>query len=104
MATSLNAGFSNNINIIQSRVNGAHSLRYTDRAIDFDGDGTKEPVTLTHVSGHAVGTDSAPGGKTRTTVTTPVGVARSIVAEVTETDRGVTDDRIVTTEFTEGIS
>lgn len=33
MATSLNPGYSNNINVIQSRVNGAHSLRYTDRAL-----------------------------------------------------------------------
>jgi hypothetical protein len=33
MATSLNAGYSNNINVLQVRVNGAHSQRLTDRAL-----------------------------------------------------------------------
>lgn len=33
MATDLNAGFSNNINVIEVRVNGAHSQRLTDRAL-----------------------------------------------------------------------
>lgn len=33
MATNLNPGFSNNINILQVRVNGAHSQRLTDRAL-----------------------------------------------------------------------
>jgi hypothetical protein len=101
MASELNAGFENNINVVQSRVNGAHSMRYTDRAIDIDGDGSDEQVTLTHVSGHAVGTASAPGGKTRTTVTKPAGIARSVIHEVTETDGGVHTDSDVS-QFTEG--
>lgn len=102
MATGLNAGYTNNINTIQIRTNGANSQRVTDRKIDFDGDGTKETVTLTHVSGHAVGVPSAPGGKTRTTVTIPAGVARTVIQTVTETDGGVAKDFDVS-EFTEGI-
>jgi hypothetical protein len=103
MATAINSGFTNNINVIQSRVNGAHSVRYTDRPIDIDGDGSEEQVTITHVSGHAVGTPSAPGGKTRSSVSIPAGVARTIISEVTETDGGVNDDFDVN-EFTEGVS
>jgi hypothetical protein len=33
MATSLNPGFTNNINVIEIRVNGAHQQRVTDRPI-----------------------------------------------------------------------
>lgn len=101
MATNLNAGFSNNINVIEIRVNGAHSQRVTDRKIDIDNDGNKERVTIVVTSGHAVGTPSAPGGKIRQTVTIPNGVARTIVSQVTETDGGVSSDRDVS-EFTEG--
>jgi hypothetical protein len=101
MATNLNSGFSNNINVIQSRVNGAHSVRYTDRPIDIDGDGEDEKVTITAGTGHAVGTPSAPGGKIRNTVTKPAGIARSIISQVTETDRGVTTDDGVS-QYTEG--
>ena len=101
MPTSLNAGYTNNINTVQTRVNGAHMHRYTDRAIDIDGDGSKEAVTITHESGHAVGTPSAPGGKTRSTVTIPAGVARTVIQEVTETDGGVHTDSDVS-QFTEG--
>lgn len=101
MPTNLNSGFSNNINIIQSRVNGAHSLRYTDRPIDVDGDGEVEKVTITVTSGSAVGTPSAPGGKVRFNVTKPDGIARSVISEVTETDGGVTTDKDVS-QFTEG--
>ena len=103
MATSLNPGFTNNINVIQLRANGAHSQRVTDRAIDVTGDGVKEQVTITHVSGHAVGTDSAPGGKTRSTVTIPAGSARTVISETTETDGGVHTDAHVT-ENTQGAS
>lgn len=67
MATSLNAGYKNNINTIQVRVNGAHSHRYTDRDI-----------------------------------TSPAFNARTVVSEVTETDKGVAKDFDVN-EFTEGI-
>lgn len=103
MATSLNAGFTNNINTIQVRVNGTHSQRLTDRAIDVTGDGNVEVTTVVHVSGDATGTPSAPGGKTRTTFTTPAGVARTVISEITETDGGVAKDFDVS-EFTEGVS
>lgn len=33
MPTSLNSGFTNNINVIEIRVNGAHQQRVTDRPI-----------------------------------------------------------------------
>jgi hypothetical protein len=103
VATDLNPGYSNNINTIQVRVNGAHSQRLTDRAIDLDGDGNKEQVTITHVSGHGVGTPSAPGGKVRTSVHIPSGVARTVISQITETDGGVHTDSDVS-QFTEGVS
>jgi len=101
MPTNLNAGYENNINVIQIRGNGAHMSRYTDRAIDVTGDGVDEKVTITHVSGDATGTPSAPGGKTRSTVTIPAGVARTIIQEITETDGGIHTDSDVN-QFTEG--
>ena len=101
MATNLNPGFSNDINVIQIRVDGAHMHRVTDRAIDIDNDGDIEKVTIAHVSGDARGTPSAPGGKIRNTVTIPAGTARTIVSQVTETDGGITLDRDVT-QYTEG--
>jgi hypothetical protein len=103
MATNLNSGFTNNINVIQIRTNGAHGIRVTDRAIDFNGDGEVEKVTITHTSGHAAGTPSAPGGKIKNTINKPVGIARSIISEVTETDGGVNLDTNVS-EFSEGVS
>ena len=102
MATSLNAGYTNNINVVQVRANGAHSQRLTDRTIDFDGDGNKEAVTIVHESGHAVGVPSAPGGKIRSTTTVPDGFARTVIQRVVETDNGVNSDEAVS-EFTEGI-
>ena len=101
MATALNPGFLNNINVIQIRVNGAHMQRVTDRAIDIDGDGDKEKVTITHVSGDATGTPSSPGGKVRNIVIIPAGSARTVVSEVSETDGGIHLD-IDVLEFTEG--
>ena len=101
MATSLNAGFTNNINTIEIRVNGAHQIRVTDRPIDTDGDGDVEQTTITYVSGSAVGTPSAPGGKIKNTIVTPAGAARTIVSQVYETDSGVENDSDVS-EFTEG--
>jgi len=101
MPTPLNPGFTNNINVIEIRVNGAHQIRVTDRPIDIDGDGDQEQVTIAHVSGHAVGTPSAPGGKIQQTVTIPAGAARTIVSQVTETDGGVHTDNDVN-QFTEG--
>lgn len=65
MATGLTAGFTNNINVIQVRVNGAHSHRYTDRPLDVDNDGTDDYA------------------------------ARTVVSEVTETDGGVHKDNDV---------
>ena len=102
MATGLNSGYTNNINVIQVRANGAHSQRLTDRTIDFDGDGNKEAVTIVHESGHAVGTPSAHGGKIRSTTTVPAGFARTVIQRVVETDNGVHTDSDVS-QFTEGI-
>lgn len=101
MATSLNPGFQNNINIMQLRVDGAHMYRVTDRAIDIDNDGDEEQVTIVVTAGSAVGTPSAPGGKITQTVTIPAGAARTIVSQVYETDGGVENDSDVS-EFTEG--
>jgi len=103
MPTNLNSGFTNNINVIQVRVNGAHSQRLTDRPIDVNGDGSEEKVSLIHVSGHAVGTPSAPGGKIRKTVTKPAGIARSVIQDnVVETDGGIMSNADIS-EFTEGV-
>lgn len=101
MATDLNPGFRNNINVIEIRVNGAHSQRVTDRAIDLDGNGQKERVSIVVNSGSAIGTPSAPGGKISQTVTIPAGVARTVVSQVFETDGGVHTDNDVD-QFTEG--
>jgi len=95
MPTNLNAGYENNINIIQIRPNGAHMQRYTDRTIN------DVEVTITHVSGDAVGVPSAPGGKTRSTVIVPAGFARTIIHAITETDGGIHTDSDVN-QFTEG--
>jgi len=101
MPTNLNAGYTNNINTIEIRVNGSHQQRVTDRKIDLDGNGVKEQVLIVVTAGHAVGTPSAPGGKITQTVTKPDGIARSVVSQKTETDGGVTNSNTVT-EFTEG--
>jgi hypothetical protein len=103
MPSTLNPGFTNNINTIQIRSNGTGMQRVTDRAIDFDGDGNVEQVSITHESGHAEGTPSAPGGKIRNTVTIPAGVARTVIERIAETDGGVHDDSDVS-EYTEGIN
>lgn len=103
MPTNLNPGYTNNINTIQIRTAGNKSQRVTDRPIDVTGDGNEEQVTITHVSGEAVGTPSAPGGVTRSTVTIPAGSARTVIAETTEQDGGVHTDSDVT-ENTEGVS
>lgn len=99
MAGNLQAGFSNDINLVTMRDSATTSKRYTDRTIDFDGDGTKEAVTETHVSGHApVG-----GGKVRVTVEDvadfPAGLKNTVVSETDETDGGV---NTAGTEFSEG--
>ena len=97
MAGNLNAGFSNNINVISLRVNGVVDHIYTDRTIDFDGDGTLEAITETHVSGHA----GSSGGKVSYTVTVPTGWKRTLVKQTNETDGGVDTTG---SEFTEGVA
>jgi len=89
MASSLNAGFRNNINIIQIRTSGTSALRVTDRAIDFNGDGNKETPS---------NTDPAYSDL-------PQGIARTIIASETETDRGYTSPYTDgSSEFTKGIN
>ena len=102
MATSLNSGFSNNINAIQIRTSGSSMQRVTDRAIDVDGDGQKEQATV--ISGTAV-TNTANGNKMKPASETqgeglPTGIARSVIERTRETDLGVTLDQGV--QFTEG--
>ena len=72
MAANLQSGFHNNINIITIRAGGARSQVYTDRAIDFNGDGTKESVT-------SVGVPTGVGDKVEQSVTVNQGSARTIV-------------------------
>lgn len=102
MPSNLNAGFNNNKNILVVRTSGVSTQKLTDRPIDLDGDGNKEAISITHVSGHAVGTPAAPGGKIRETVVTPQGFKNTIVDQPVESDGGVhkSDD---VSEFTEGV-
>jgi hypothetical protein len=102
MPTNLNPGFHNNKNILVVRTGGSSVQKLTDRPIDIDGDGDKESITITHVSGHAAGTPSAPGGKIRETVTTPNGFKNTIVQIHVETDGGVHTNSDAD-EFTEGV-
>jgi len=102
MPTSLNAGFSNNVNVVTVRSNGTATQKLTDRTIDLDGDGNKEQISIVHVSGDAVGTPSAPGGKIVEIVTTPAGFKNTIMETVVESDGGVHSNNDVT-EFTEGL-
>lgn len=101
MASALNAGFVNNINIIQIRTNGANMFRVTDRSIDINGDGVKERVTVALVSGGSPGTPSAPGGVAKETFTVPAGFNHTVVRTIFETDGGVTRDTDVA-QFTTG--
>lgn len=102
MATDLNVGFINNNNVIVVRTMGVSTQKLTDRSIDLDGDGNKEEITVTHVSGDAVGTASAPGGKVKTTVVTPDGFKNTIIERTVETDGGLTGRNA--SEFTEGVN
>lgn len=92
MAGGLNSGYSNNINVLAIRACGTQNQIVTDRAIDYDGDGSKEAVT--------VATTLRANGKVKHTVTTPTGAARTIVKQSNETDGGV---NVTGSEFTEGI-
>lgn len=94
MAGDLQAGFSNNVNTVAIREAGNNVKVYTDRAIDLDGDGNVETVTVT------TDDNSRGGNKVRHTVTKPDGVARTPVMRPTETDGGV---NVEGSEFTEGV-
>jgi len=89
MAGNLNAGFTNNINTISIRTAGTSVQRVTDRAIDIDGDGVKESVTVTTPNGQTV----------IQTVSVAAGSARSVLEQTVETDGGVDTSG---TEFSEG--
>jgi hypothetical protein len=102
MPSNLNSGFSNNKNVVTVRASATASQKLTDRSIDLDGDGEKEQISVVHVSGHAVGTPSAPGGKKIDTVTTPNGFKNTEMETVVESDGGVTTNNSVS-EFTEGL-
>lgn len=91
MASDLNAGFSNNINTIAIRTCGTSVQRVTDRAIDVDGDGAVEAVSVV--------TTPVSGNKVVHTVTTPAGAPRTVLEQTVETDGGVDTSG---TEFTEG--
>lgn len=92
MAGNLQSGFTNNINTIAIRAFGNKNQIVTDRAIDIDGDGTVESVTIT--------TTERAGNKVKNVVTKPDGVARTVVDETFETDGGINTSG---DEFTEGV-
>ena len=77
MATSLNAGFSNNINVLQLRSSGTSLQRVTDR-------------TLSGIT--PLATDPP----------TPAGAARTVIDSTVEPDGGVIHDNQICNEFTEG--
>lgn len=77
MATALNAGFTNNVNVIQLRSSGTSLQRVTDRTI-----GALTPLA--------------------TDPPTPAGVARTIIGTKVDTDGGVVHDNQNVAEFTEG--
>jgi len=79
----LASGYSNNVNILVVRTFGSRSDILTDRAIDIDGDGSKEQTTV-------VTTEGA-GNKIVQVVTRPAGASRSVVASTTEADGGSLD-------------
>lgn len=77
MATALNAGFENNINVMQLRSSGTSLQRVTDRTI-----------------GALVSLATDPP--------TPAGIARTVIDTVVDTDGGVVHDNQRVAEFTEG--
>jgi hypothetical protein len=105
MAGSLNAGFSNNINIMQIRTSGSSSQRVTDRAVDIDSDGNDETVTVTGGTSAGGNKVNPPASISRETGSlldgTNAGVARSVLGRTTEVDRGVNTSG---SEFTEGVA
>jgi hypothetical protein len=93
MAADLNPGFTNNINTIAVRAQGTVNHIYTDRAIDLDGDGVVEKVTIV-TTPHSASVASH-------VVISPSGVARSIVKQSYDSDGGVDKSG---SEFTEGVT
>jgi hypothetical protein len=77
MATTLNVGYSNNINVMQLRSSGTSLQRVTDR-------------TLAGIT--SLATDPP----------TPAGVARSVIGTKVDTDGGVVHDNQICNEFTKG--
>lgn len=77
MATSLNAGFSNNINVLQLRSSGTSLQRVTDRKLAGIVPLATDPPT-------------------------PVGAPRTILKTAVDTDGGVVHDNQIDTEFTTG--
>ncbi len=93
MTAFLNSGFHNNINLVAIR-QSARTQVYTDRAIDFNGDGVKESVT-------SVGVPTGEGEKVQQTVTVNAGSARTIVEGSAAESRNIpTGD----TDYTLGIN
>jgi len=90
MASDLNAGFTNNVNTIAIRGGGTTVQRYTDRAIDTDADGNVEVVSIV---------TTPRGQKVSDVVTTPAGVARTLLENTVEPDGGI---NVTGEEFTEG--
>ena len=79
----LNSGFKNNINAVTVRAGATISHVYTDRNIDFNGDGVKEKVL-------SVGTDTGVGSNVTYVISRPQGSARSIIHSDNEIDGGFT--------------
>lgn len=106
MASDLQPGFENNINIMQIRTSGSSSQRVTDRAVDIDDDGSDEQVTVT--GGTQIGTSNKhnpPATVSREADSlldgTNTGVARSVLSRTREVDRGINTSG---QEYTEGVS
>lgn len=89
----LNSGYKNNINAVTVRAEGTISHVYTDRNIDFNGDGVKEQQT-------SVGTPTGVGQNITYVVTNPAGAKHTIIHSATETDGGVAKR---TGQFTTGV-
>ena len=96
MAANLNSGFVNNINVITIHSNAGGIQKITDRKIDIDNNGIKEIVTVVNNT-----TYYGNNGTTisKDTVTTPAGVARTVVDPIIEKDGGINVTGLI---FTEG--
>jgi len=63
MSVLLQSGFKNNINAVTIR-NSARSVVYTDRALDINGDGTKEIAARSITDGSAAESRNTQSGNT----------------------------------------